>query len=90
MAIIGSCSEKKLLSKEKIKSLLHGYSKVITLMPEEKRSLQAFTVYAGAAMSFWRHKNFNYVYPNMGMENHYKALQTLADHARTNFNLFID
>ena len=90
MAIIGSCSEKDLLNKDKIKSLLHGYSKVITLMPEEKRSLQAFTVYAGASMSFWRHKNFNYVYPNMGMENHYKALQTLADHARKNSNLFID
>ena len=89
MAIIGSCSERNVLNQEKIKYLLHGYSKVITLTPEEKRSLQAFTVYAGAAMSFWRHKNFNYVYPNMGMENHYKALQTLTDDAKANSNLFI-
>ena len=90
MAIIGSCSERKILNQEKIKSLLNGYSKVIKLTPEEKKALQAFTVYAGAAMSFWRHKNFNYVYPNMGLNDHYKALQTLANYAKANSNLFFD
>ena len=89
MAIIGSCSERNVLNQEKIKSLLHGYSKVIKLTPDEKRSLQAFTVYAGSSMTFWRHKNFNYVHPNIGLNDHYKALQILANYAKKNSNLFI-
>ena len=88
MAIIGLCSEGKILNKEKVKSFLLGYAKVIKLTPNEKKALQAFTVYAGAAMTFWRHRNFNYVYPNMGLNNHYKALQTLADYAKAQSSLF--
>jgi len=90
MAIIGSCSEKNILKKEKIKSLLFGYEKVIKLTLEEKSSLQAFTVYAGASMSFWRHRNFNYVHPNLGLNDHYKALQNLANYAKKNSKLFFD
>ena len=88
MAIIGLCSERKILNKEKVKSFLLGYAKVIKLTPNEKKALQAFTVYAGAAMTFWRHRNFNYVYPNMGLNNHYKVLQTLADYAKAQSSLF--
>ena len=88
MAIIGLCSEGKILNKEKVKSFLIGYTKVIKLIPDEKKALQAFTVYAGAAMTFWRHRSFNYVYPNIGLKNHYKALQTLADYAKAQSSLF--
>ncbi len=88
MAIIGLCSEGKILNKEKVKSFLIGYAKVIKLTPNEEKALQAFTVYAGAAMTFWRHRNFNYVYPNMGLNNHYKALQALADYAKAQSSLF--
>ena len=88
MAIIGLCSEGKILNKEKVKSFLIGYTKVIKLTPNEEKALQAFTVYAGAAMTFWRHRNFNYVYPNMGLNNHYKALQALADYAKAQSSLF--
>ena len=88
MAIIGLCSEGKILNKEKVKSFLLGYAKVIKLTPNEEKALQAFTVYAGAAMTFWRHRNFNYVYPNMGLNNHYKALQALADYAKAQSSLF--
>jgi len=90
MAIIGSCSVGKILKQDKIKSFLLGYAKEIKLIPNEKRVLQAFTVYAGAAMCFWRHRNFNYVHPNMGLNDHYKALQTLANYAKTHSNLFFD
>ena len=33
-------------------------------------------------MSLWRHRNFNHVHPEMGLKNHYKALQSLANDAR--------
>ena len=88
MAIIGLCSEGKVLNQEKVKSFLIGYAKVIKLMPDEEKALKVFTVYAGAAMTFWRHRNFNYVYPNMGLNNHYKALQALADYAKAQSSLF--
>ena len=68
----------------------HGVGiKCATITPDEKRSLQAFTVYAGSSMTFWRHKNFNYVHPNIGLNDHYKALQILANYAKKNSNLFI-
>ena len=88
MAIIGLCSEGKVLNQKKVKSFLLGYKKEIKLTPDEEKALQPFTVYAGAAMTFWRHRNFNYVYPNMGLNNHYKALQALADYAKAQSSLF--
>jgi homoserine kinase type II len=88
MAIIGLCSEGKVLNQKKVKSFLLGYKKEIKLTPDEEKALQPFTVYAGASMTFWRHKNFNYVYPNMGLNNHYKALQALADYAKAQSSLF--
>ena len=88
MAIIGLCSEGKILNKEKVKSFLIGYKKEIKLTPNEEKSLQAFTIYAGASMTFWRHRNFNYVYPNIGLKNRFKALQTLTDYAKAQSSLF--
>ena len=82
MAIIGLCSVDELLNPEKVSQLLMGYGQIISLTGDEKAALQAFTVYAGASMSLWRHRNFNHIYPEMGLKNHYKALQILADNAR--------
>ena len=80
--------EGKILNKEKVKSFLIGYKKEIKLTPDEEKALQAFTVYAGASMTFWRHRNFNYVYPNIGLKNRFKALQTLTDYAKEQSSLF--
>jgi hypothetical protein len=41
--------------------------------------MKAFTIYAGASMTFWRHQNFNYVKPNIKMSNHYLGLKVLVD-----------
>ena len=82
MAVIGLCAVHERLNAEKVSHLLMGYAQVISLTANEQAALQAFTVYAGASMSLWRHRNFNHVHPEMGLKNHYKALQTLANDAR--------
>jgi homoserine kinase type II len=80
MTIIGVCSgEEKLILKKAI-HLLRGYSKEIQLIPRERDSLKAFIVYAAAAMSFWRHRNFNQTNPTSERADHYLALKNLADH----------
>ena len=82
MAIIGLCSVNKTIDAEKLGQLLRGYCQIISLTADEQAALQAFTVYAGASMSLWRHRNFNYIPPEIGLKNHYKALQILANNAK--------
>lgn len=79
MAIIGLCKEEQHINLEKVSHLLSGYVQEICLTQEEQQALQPFTVYAAAAMSFWRHRNFTYTYPTPGMENHYLELKNIAD-----------
>ena len=79
MTIIGICGEEKVINMEKTKHLLDGYQSEIQLLEEEINSLKAFTIYAGASMTFWRHQNFNYVKPNTKMSNHYMKLKVLVD-----------
>ena len=52
--------DKKTINLKKASYLIKGYEQEIVLLDDELYALQAFTVYAGAAMTFWRHKNFNY------------------------------
>ena len=79
MTIIGICSEQKIINFEKAKHLLVGYQSEIELSADEIRSLKAFTIYAGASMTFWRHQNFNYVKPDPKMFDHYLGLKVLVD-----------
>lgn len=79
MAIIGLCKEGQQINLEKVYHLLSGYVQEISLTQEEQKALQPCTVYAAAAMSFWRHRNFNYTNPTPGMEDHYLELKNVAD-----------
>ena len=79
MTIIGICGEEKFINMEKAKHLLDGYQSEVQLLEDEINSLKAFTIYAGASMTFWRHQNFNYVKPNSEMSNHYMKLKVLVD-----------
>ena len=79
MTIIGTCGEEKIINMEKIKHLLDGYQSEVQLLEDEINSLKAFTIYAGASMTFWRHQNFNYIIPNAEMSNHYMKLKVLVD-----------
>ena len=79
MTIIGSCREDHKININKMKALLKGYKTEITLTSTEIKTLQAFTIYAGAAMTFWRHKNFNYTNPDPRLFDHYKELQNVTN-----------
>ncbi|MEM6378711.1 MAG: phosphotransferase [Bacteroidota bacterium] len=79
MTIIGICAEGKVINLEKAKQLLIGYQMVIELSQEERDALHAFTVYAGTAMTFWRHRNFNQTKPDPNMYDHYLGLKVLVD-----------
>ena len=78
MAIVGLCSENEKINLKKVAALLKGYVQEIDLTEKEQNALQPFTVYAAAAMSFWRHQNFNYTKPTPGMEDHYLELKNIA------------
>ena len=80
MMIIGTCAEGETVNFEKVRSLLKGYSQEIQLKDIEVSALQAFTVYAGAAMTFWRHRNFNYTLPDTKLSDHYLGLKVLTDY----------
>ena len=79
MTIVGLCCEKGKVNLEKMGFLLKGYQQIIELQEVEKRALQAFTVYAAAAMTFWRHRNFNHTNPDPKMVEHYLGLKVIAD-----------
>jgi len=80
MMIIGICGEGKTVNFEKARYILKGYRQEIQLLDIELNALQAFTVYAGAAMTFWRHINFNYTKPDSKLSNHYLGLKVLTDY----------
>ena len=80
MMIIGTCAEGETVNFEKVRSLLKGYSQEIQLLDIEVSALQAITVYAGTAMTFWRHINFNYTRPDSKLSDHYLGLKVLTDY----------
>jgi len=79
MTIIGICAEGKRVNLDKARHLLAGYRSVGELLEEELKSLRAFTIYAGACMTFWRHQNFNHLKPDPKMFQHYLGLKVLVD-----------
>lgn len=79
MTIIGICGEGNTINFEKVRALLKGYQKELTLLDIEINALQAFTVYAGSSMTFWRHSHFNFIKPDPDFYDHYKGLQVLTD-----------
>ena len=79
MTLVGLCCDGQALNLNKASALLNGYQQEIELDALEKLSLQAFTVYAAAAMTFWRHRNFNHVNPDPAMADHFLGLKEIAD-----------
>lgn len=79
MAIIGVCAEGQNINYDKARHLLNGYQQEVTLLNIEKESLQAFSVYAGTCMTFWRHQHYHYIKPDPTFHDHYQGLQVLVD-----------
>jgi len=82
MTIIGVCREGTSINLKKVEALLKGYYAEIQLQEHEVQALKPFTVYAATAMSFWRHRNFNFVNPNPKLKSHYLELKMIADSIR--------
>ena len=80
MTFIGACSNKKTIDTEKVKAFLKGYCSEIKLLTKEIDALKAFTIYAGTAMTFWRHLNFYYTEPTPALFDHYLELQIITDY----------
>lgn len=80
MSIIGLCAEGERINLEKAKHFLKAYQSEIQLTKEEIIALKAFTIYAGASMTYWRYINFNHTKPDPTMYHHYLGLKVLVDH----------
>lgn len=79
MAIVGTCYPEGELNSRSREELLRGYKSVISLSDVEVKSLTSATIYAAAAMASWRFWHFNVVQPGAGKQEHYRALQKIAD-----------
>jgi homoserine kinase type II len=83
MTIIGTCNDNKTIIIDKINALLEGYQEIIKLTKDEKDALPTFIFYAGAAMAFWRYKNFRYIKLDPNMIDNYLGLKHLAEVGKT-------
>lgn len=78
MTVVGTCRlDGKIESKWQTELLL-GYREVVDLTLEEEGALTAFIVYAAASMASWRFRQFNMVLPELGKQEHYRELQSVA------------
>jgi len=82
MTIIGSCRAQSKINLNKLRALLKGYKTEVSISITEQQTIQAFTVYAGAAMTFWRHKNFHFTNPDPNFYDHYKELQNVTKYIK--------
>lgn len=78
MCIAGSCSQQNNFSIESAASLVKGYQSVRPLEKLEKEVLQLHIMYGAIATSFWRYRQFNITYPNVGKTETYKIMVKLA------------
>ncbi len=82
MTLVGTCTFKQELHLEKSQHLLKAYQHKNPLEENEKKALQAFTVYAATATAFWRYMNFNFVRPSEAKKDSYKEMQGIAMQVR--------
>lgn len=79
MSVIGCCCPGGNFSLAGTAALVGGYQRVRELEPDERRLLQAHTVYSGAATAFWRYRQYHLRNPDPSMQSHYEAMVKLAD-----------
>ncbi len=79
MLILGTCAKEKKIDLICASNIMDGYKKHILLEEIELKSLKAFIVYAAVATAFWRFRQFNIIYPDIGLKNHYLEMKDIAD-----------
>jgi len=79
MAIVGTCRDQQGICFKKVGRFMRGYQKQITLQLNEKKSLQAFSVYAAVATAFWRFRQYHVLRPDPQFFDKHVEMQILAD-----------
>jgi homoserine kinase type II len=79
MCSAGSCCLDGTFSMELAAALVHGYQSVRQLTPLEWDLFQNHIIYGAAATAFWRYRQYNIIYPDIGKEDNYVEMMELAD-----------
>ncbi len=79
MAIVGACRDRKGISFEKAGRFIRGYEKQTNISSKERETLKTFAVYAAAATSFWRFRQYHLRRPEPQLYDKHVEMQTLAD-----------
>ena len=79
MCAVGSCTDKDGLDFGRTRSLVEGYNEVVKLQELEKKSFQAFIIYAATAASFWRFRQYNLLIPDHEKSKTYTQMKLIAD-----------
>ena len=82
MIIVGLCAEKETINLKKAKWILEGYQIHHKLLENELLALKPFTIYAAAAIAFWRHRHYHFIAPDPTMEKHYLIMKKTADYMK--------
>lgn len=79
MAIVGTCYPEGVLNPKARAELLRGYEAITPLSEVEAKAMVPATIYAAASMASWRFWQFNVIQPGAGKQEHYRALQKIAE-----------
>ncbi len=82
MMIVGLCTENRTVNFTKANNILEGYQRVNPLSDLELKALPAATIYAATATAFWRHRQFNHVFPDVAQMKRYEEMRDVADFVR--------
>lgn len=87
MTIIGTCVIDGKIQTELINALLESYVSVNALTRDEIAAIKEFAVYTAAGTALWRFKQFNMLFPNEALKDHYQGMCDIADEIRNNWPL---
>jgi len=79
MVIVGACRDRQGICFEKARRFIRGYDNNVTLQSVERETLKALAVYAAAATSFWRFRQYHVRRPEPQFYDKHVEMQTLAD-----------
>ncbi|MFW2368577.1 MAG: homoserine kinase [Desulforhopalus sp.] len=82
MCAAGCCTVDGRFSQDLAAALISGYQSMRMLTPPEQQFLQLHIEYGAVATSFWRYRQYNIRYPNLGCRTLYKEMSELADQVR--------
>jgi len=79
MVIVGTCRDRQGICFEKAGQFIRGYQKETSLQLIERETMQALSVYAAVATSFWRFRQYHLLRPEPQLYDKHVEMQALAD-----------